>query len=204
MATPYSQANQNFSNQAHEAAQRLIYPYVFNAVTGTDIDLEFESTSLGTSDRATILDGQMAVDRIVRVYNPGFNAPLEFTVQERFRRTRYAAFKDITITEWNHAHNVKSELYKLNAGLFVYGYFDQETKTFLDWIVVDTTKMLVCLNNGEVTHTLDMNPRSDQTFIGLKFQDLRDAGLVISERKSIDFRRREMDVWAFQTQELLM
>jgi len=201
MATPYSQENQNFSNQAHEAAQRLIYPYVFNALSGTDIFLEFESTSLGMSDRATILDGQMAVDRIVRVFNPGFNAPLEFTAQERFRRPKFAGWKDITITEWNHAHNVKSELYKLNAGLFVYGYFDPDSRSFLDWIVVDTTKMLVCLNNGSVAHDLAMNPRSEQTFVTLRFQDLREAGLVLSERQIFESARRKADVWAYGIQE---
>ncbi len=175
MPTPYSTANQAFSDAAHDAARSLVYPRLFDCDEGL---ISFESSSVKDGGEKAILDGRMAVDRIVSVTVPGLRGPIEHMIQERFRKPRYASFRDITITEWNHYSNEKSELYKLKAGMFLYGYFDEESEEFGEVIAVNTAALLLAIGNGSVTYTAADNPRSGQSFLCLKFDDLHAAGVV--------------------------
>lgn len=188
MHTPYSSNNAKFSDAAHEAARTLIYPYVFSAATNSNIEaVEYVSTQVNMGGKAAILDGEMAVDRIVQVQSRNFQKPIEFTVQERFRKPQYAGFQDMTITEWNHSSNQPSELYKIRSGLFVYGYYDPDNKNFIDWIVADTTMILFMLTNKSISYSLNTNQRSNQTFICLSFNAMRQAGVVVCEKR--DFKQ---------------
>ncbi|MFW6025147.1 MAG: hypothetical protein ACOCRX_02285, partial [Candidatus Woesearchaeota archaeon] len=84
--TKYEEKNGLFSNRAHQAARRLLYPLIFPSSA-----LEFEAeTLLHESKRGQILDGEMAVDRVVRVKRANLHKGLNFTIQERFRRPQYA------------------------------------------------------------------------------------------------------------------
>ena len=172
-ATAYSPKNAAFSEAAHEAAKRQIYPSLFRSH-----ELEFESTLVGSSERNNILDGQMAVDRIVKVKTENLRGPLSFTVQERFRQPKFQKYKDLTVTEYNHSSGQLSELYKVTSGLFVYGYFDEVEGEFLEVISVNTCGLLFKVARGEINYTQGRNPRSNQTFFGFTFDALKTAGLV--------------------------
>lgn len=185
MPTPYSERNQQFSDAAHIAARSMIYPHIFDGCE----EITFETTSLGKSEKSTILDGEMAIDRIVRAHSSFLKRPVEVTVQERFRRPRFARFRDLTITEWNHKYNLPSELYKLNAGLFVYGYFDIAQNLFADWIAVSTADTIRKIASKQLPYDRRRNPRSDQTFIVIKFDALREAGVVVAGMDDYALRR---------------
>lgn len=174
--TPYSNDNQKFSDKAHEVARKRIYPFIFNT---EEKNLQFTSTSLALGEKEKILDGEMGIDRIVEVVVKNVRKALKFTVQERFRRMKFAKWRDITITEWNHRTNLPSELYKINAGIFVYGYFNETTGEFQDAIAVDTTSLLYRLARREIDYTVEPNPRTDQTFYCFKFDALEQAGTVL-------------------------
>jgi hypothetical protein len=179
MPTPYSTQNQLFSDCAHLAAQTWIYPALFNVPPS---QLRFTTTSLSIGEKERILDGEMAIDRIVHVKVQWFQSELEFTVQERFRKPKFAQFEDITITEWNRKTQQKSELFKLNAGIFVYGYFDEQYNTFIDWIAVNTVGLLHRLVKKQPTIQKRFNPRSEQDFLTFKFKHLEQAGLVMGRK----------------------
>lgn len=188
MFTPYSTDNQAFSDAAHAAAQSAVYPHVLDC----DIEsLSFESSSVGDGGDKAILDGQMAVDRIVSVTVAGLRGPIEHTVQERFRRPEYAGYRDLTITEWNHASNQKSELYKLKAGVFLYGYFDQKSESFGEVIAVNTSSLLLAISCGGVRYTTGINRRSCQSFLCIKFDALNEAGVVLWHRSQDVIRRQQ-------------
>jgi len=172
--TLYEQDNADFSNRAHMRARDVLYPRIFNVRRER---LQFEDTLLAQSDRAKILDGEMGVDRIVRVTIHNLPAPLMFTVQERFRRPEFAKYQDMTVTEWNHASNSPSELYKINAGLFVYGYFDERSGRFPDAIVIGVTEMLLALAQGRLRYERRRN-KKQQSFLALRFEDMEKAGIV--------------------------
>jgi hypothetical protein len=172
--TLYEQDNADFSNRAHMRARDVLYPRIFNVRRER---LQFEDTLLAQSDRAKILDGEMGVDRIVRVTIHNLPAPLMFTVQERFRRPEFAKYQDMTVTEWNHASNLPSELYKINAGLFLYGYFDERTSVFVDAIAIGVTDMLLAIATRRLRYNRRWNKKR-QTFLTLRFDDMERAGIV--------------------------
>lgn len=179
MRTEYEGQNADFSNLAHMVARRLIYPRLFGVAEAA---LAFEDTLLnGGTERDRILDGEMGVDRIVRVTSTGLHAPLVYTVQERFRRPEYSGYGDITITEWNGASDLPSELYKINAGLFLYGYFSEERVEFIDWFCVDTVRLLLNITHRSIPHESRKN-RKQQTFFCFRVGDLRETGCVLAKK----------------------
>lgn len=183
MKTQYSNINQIFTDEAHLAAQEKIYPCLFNT---TKRNMKFITTSLSGGGKDRVLDGDMAIDRIIKVKVDWFRAPLEFTVQERFRRHHYAKFKDLTITEWNEATDLKSELFKLNAGIFLYGYYLQEKMEFVDWIAINTVGLLLRIAARRPRIKRETNKRSQQTFLTFKFDDLHRAGLVLASHSDYE------------------
>lgn len=170
--TEFTQANADFSDAAHNVARQSVYPCFFK----TD-KIKYESTSLYISKEHQKRDAEQAVDRLcfVEVNNPVFKHPLKFTVQERFRRERFLSFQDITLTVWNNASNKPSELYKIEADYFVYGYFDGVS--MLDCIIVNMADLKRKICHNEIAFTQRSNAKH-QDFIGIKFSALYDAKVI--------------------------
>ena len=175
--TPYSTVNQSFSDLAHEVAVHAVYPALFRCDRR---QLSFETTSVSQGGRGAILDGEMAVDRIVKVRHPELKAPLTFTVQERFRRMKFSRYNDLTISEYNDTSRRPSELYKMTAGIFLCGFFDDNEQTFDKWIAADVNKLLFRMATGTLPHTKSRNKRSNQTFICIQATDLLKSGCVLA------------------------
>lgn len=166
MRTLHEPKNQAFSDAAHEAAKTLIYPHWF-----AHESLSFERTKVEHGGIHRVFDGEMAIDVILRMTVKGFSHPFQFTVQERFRRVAYAKYKDITITEWNTASNMPSELYKINADYIVYGYFDDRDHTFHSWYMMPTTSVIDDIRRDKVRVRHEINPKG-QRFIAIPIADL--------------------------------
>ena len=82
MRTNFSSSNAAFSDKAHIAAQTQIYPLVFNT---SSENITYETVTLsGNPDdqRSKILDGELAIDRVINVSLKTFPFPLSYTVQE--------------------------------------------------------------------------------------------------------------------------
>lgn len=170
MYTPFSNDNADFTNKAHQAARWQVYPMLFRLPID---NLEFESTLLNMGERERQYDGEMAIDRIVKVKPATFDIqPLGFTIQERFRKPKFAKYKDITITEWNPISNKPGELYKLQAQLFMYGYYNEANNSFIDVVVFDVAKTLMGICNKSLKYSRGVNPRTKQPFVTIKFDDL--------------------------------
>lgn len=180
MQTPYSIENQKFSNSAHFRAIVDIYPVVFKTLPS---NLEYVST-LERCEKNTILDGEMAIDYIVKAKSPFTTYPIEFTFQERFRDCKFSMYKDITITEYNFSSNLKSELYKLKANVFLYGYFNIQSSFFEEWVAIDSFKLLYNITIGNLKFDRKNNPRSNQTFITISFFQLEKHGCIISRKNA--------------------
>jgi hypothetical protein len=177
MRTPYSNNNQAFSDAAHLCAREAIYPALFKCDPAA---LTFESVSVADGGRAEILDGEMAIDRLVSVKIPSLSGPLLFTVQERFRRVKFDGYTDLTITEYNAASKQLSELYKMTAGVFVYGFYDDKRDRFTKWLAADVNKMLHGIVTGELSYTKQTNGRSGQNFVGIEAAALFENGCLLS------------------------
>jgi hypothetical protein len=171
--TPYSDANARFTDAAHIAARRHVYPTVF----GTD-DLTYESTRLAGGERQRIYDGELGIDCIIGV-GCGLNQPIKFTIQERFRQTRWRAQQDLTITEWNSMTGRPSELHKIASDYFVYGYYDPIEDRVEEAIVVQTSSIKHAIVHRKIVYTRSTNPRSGQSFVAFKFEDLKRDAVVV-------------------------
>lgn len=171
--TDFSKENSSFSNNAHRAAQRIIYPSLFNV--GMD-RLHFIDTTIETGSKGDYLDGTLGIDRIVGV-DANLRMPLLFSIQERFRKSKYDRYQSLTITEWNPESNTPSELYKIIAQYFVYGYYG--SGKFSSYIVADIAQLMRGIYTGELNYNRGSNPRSKQPYIELSFSALRDYGCLI-------------------------
>lgn len=169
--TPYSHRNQDFSNKAHARAQLSVYPLLFKTHAEC---LTFEALP---EEQAMTLDGDMGTDRLVKVSVHGLMAPLTFLVQERFRRPENAQFDDVTVTEWNHNSNLPSELYKIKAGLFLYGKYDEQFDRFTEATAFSVCPMLLHIATGKLAFERRRN-RKNQTFICIKRAALDNLGLI--------------------------
>lgn len=180
MKTPYTVENQTFSNKAHNAAKKYIYPRVFK-----NPDISIRNTILGTGEAETILDGQLAIDRIIQIPSKSLNGTIKLTVQERFRKPTHAKFRDIAITEWNNASGLEGELYKLHSNLFVYGYYDDVRDTFIEIVVVDVPMLLMRIATNTIDYTRTYFEDKRQSAINVKFDDIKATRCLIYAARNI-------------------
>lgn len=182
--TLYEEANGQYSDKAHRLAQTLIYPSLFDT-DAENITYE-EDTLLTESARGAVLDGEMGIDRVLRVTVPGLTGNIPFTVQERFRRPEFHGYQDLTITEWNHNSGLPSELYKIRANIFLYGYGnDADNPTgFMEAIAINTTQLLVKISRREIPYTMRRN-KKNQTFLAFTFDSLEKSGVVLWHSKDL-------------------
>lgn len=176
MGTPFDIDRAEFSNRAHQAAQRLLYPQIFG-IPLTDLEFEEAGTLLDEGERGRVLDGELAIDRVVKVSTLAFDAPLVFPTQERFREPDYygnlrGRCRDVTITKWNHKTNLPSELHKITADLFLYGFFDEGRCDFLDAIAFWVPPVKFALIHGLVRYSTHYVKKKRQMFIAICFDDL--------------------------------
>lgn len=187
MQTEFTLANSTFSETAHNFAVKSIYPKIWPG-----LEMVFSSTTIQSDimdDRKSRLDGNLGIDRIVDVYC-NLSAPIRFSIQERFRRPasddggiKFFQYRDITVTEWNGASNTKSELYKIQSDLFVYGYLNEVTGIFGECIVVDVTRLKLCISNNMLKYRMGKN-KKQQTFMTIKFDDIIGTPLCVYHEKN--------------------
>lgn len=168
MNTIYEKDKADFSNRAHMAARALIYPRAFGVPQEC---IRFEDTLLADSERSAVYDAEFGIDRVLHIVTPKLKAPLVFPIQERFRESKYAPYRDVTITEWNGASDLPSELYKIRAGHFAYGYYNELTQSFTDAIVINVPDLLSKLAAAQIEFGRGRNPKN-QSFVTVSFDEL--------------------------------
>lgn len=166
MKTVFSASRMEFTKRAHLAAQTQFYPGMF-----ADHPIEFEDTV------GTVRDLEYAIDCQLAVTVDGFKGPLRFSVQERWRKPEFRSWGDVTITEWNLASGEPSELHKLGAHLFVYGFYDADADRIQCGITVNVASVLQAIVDGRLTY--ERRSRGDQSFVSIKVADLQRKGLVM-------------------------
>ena len=169
--TPYSQENQDFSDKGHLCARKAAYPLIF-----PNSQLQY---TLLPEEQARTLDGDMGIDRHVLVKVQSLRAAFSVLVQERFRRIKYADFRDATITEWNNNTDQPGELYKIKAEMFLYGYYDEQHDKFIDAIAFSMLTLKAKIAQGLINHTTGINSRSNQTFLNFRFADLEQQNIAV-------------------------
>jgi hypothetical protein len=186
MSTIYQPLNAAFSEQAHRAARTLIYPALFRV---SPERLEFEATQVErqpgedfSHSRNSILDGDLKVDRLVRVNTSGESAPFLFTIQERFRRTKYHERygRQVCLTKRNLDTRQPSEFFNACADFLVYGWFEDQPEGgyFLDAVVIDLSRVKMALVRGELSYGQRDNDKR-QLMAVFNLDELQAVGAVV-------------------------
>lgn len=163
--TVFSRERYAFTQRAHLAARQQLYPLMypggvdFRDVTKTARDLDY------------------AIDCELDVTIAGLRAPVRIGVQERFRTPQHLRYGDVSITEWNLATDQPSELHKLGAQMFVYGFYDTDRDRIVLAVAVDVGLMQWALAHDELDY--ERRRRGDQSFIVIRFAALRELGAVL-------------------------
>lgn len=193
MRTVYEPSQAEFSRLAHMAARRLVYAPLFSVAPEL---IEYEDVRVQTGLRGEIFDGELGIDVIVR---PDFSTAqgamrhpatqlqsrLHFYVQERFRRTSYKHFADVTFTEFNHASRQPSELYKIAAGLMIYGLYDHARDGFIKAYAIDVSRVLLAIQRGQLRFQKKMNKKR-QSFVCIKLEELHGCNCLLWQLKRED------------------
>lgn len=167
MKTVFSPERFEFTKRAHLAAQGQFYPLMYPH------GVEFEDTTKTAQDLDYAIDCKLAIT----LPDESFRAPISMAVQERFRDPKEMHWGDITITEWNLASGQPSELHKLGAQMFVYGFYDDTNDRIVFATAIDVGLMQWALSHGYIKY--ERRKRGDQSFIGLKYKALDDIGAVL-------------------------
>lgn len=171
--TEYEQDQADFTQRAHKTARACIYPQLF----GTE-DIRFSNVALHSSPAARVLDTKLGIDVVAwPKLNERLSDRIPYYIQERFRRPKYERWADITITEYNHASDTPSELYKLGADLLLYGLYDEETELFKSAFAVDVLRAKVLIGANEMPFQVQRN-KKEQSFIGVRVKDLQLLGCI--------------------------
>lgn len=124
-------------------------------------------------------DLKYGIDCIAAVTVKGFRAPLKFFIQERFREPCFRRFRDATVTEWNTVTDLPSELHKIAAQIFVYGYYHPGQNRILGAIAINVPQMIREIGEGRLPYTRDQRSSRDQDFIAIKWDHLHDAQAIM-------------------------
>lgn len=198
--TSFSAGNFSFSSKAHLAAERQFYPKLWPGAT-----ISFLDTTKAVEDLV------YAVDCIAEVSlpDPDARAPIKFYIQERWRKPSYRKFTDMTVTEWNLRTNQPSELHKLAAQLFVYGFYDESTDMIVEGYAVDICRMQHCNARGELKYERRRRSSGDQSFIAIELDHLQEIqALMFDLNKCVEtlpdveiksrYTKEECRMWGLQ------
>jgi hypothetical protein len=201
MKTEFDKANKDFTDLAHEAARSQVYPHLFQS------DGEIEITSIAMSDNSGVkkLDLQYGIDVIVEINVPQLNSTVPVYVQERFRRPKWRDEQDITITRHNNASGKPSELSKIAAQQFIYGYYEPTLGEIQEAICVNVPVLLRKIIDGALLCGEKQNPKK-QDFVTIGFDELHKHGATAfhidrteSTHDPITIDRRE-DITAYSAE----
>lgn len=203
MKTRFDDANKEFSDFAHEAACSQVYPHLFKS----EVDVEVTSVAMGEGDASGSkrLDLRYGVDAIAEADIPELGSTVPMYVQERFRRPKWRDEQDITITRHNHASGEPSELSKIAAQQFIYGYYEPTLDEIQEAICVNVPVLLRKIADGTLLCGEQQNPK-EQDFLTIGFDQLHKKGATVfhidrtkSKNDPVTVDRRE-DITAYSAQ----
>lgn len=171
--TPFLSEQKDDSDRINQENRHLIYPYIFCT---KEVIYDWDDM---TDEQREYLDRSHGVDYSFCAKFPIFSDYMRFLVQYRFRDKYFQQFQDLTITLHNNASDLPGELSKLTAQLFVYGYYTKSSHRLIELLVADCQRMRSGILNETLPYTIGYNPRSDQPFVAIKFNDLKIQNMVL-------------------------
>lgn len=164
-----------FGFAASRAARRALYPILF-----PDASLEFTeqlSTYVNHPCRQA-LDYWLGIDIVVTARTAHLPFPVQFTVQERFRRPSPWRFVDVTLTAFNQNTGGPSEAFTSHAAFLLYAYYNPETGQFPAATWINLPALKEGLAAGKIRTGEHVNPKG-HLFYSYPLADLRACGALL-------------------------
>lgn len=200
--TRFNKNNKGFTERAHEAARKQVYPEFFQS----DVPLNIENTDRGDCKEHNILDRSLGIDVRVHADVEALGQTVPLHIQERFRRPSYRKFQDLTITKFNHASGEESELSKIAAQWLIYGYYDDTVNEIQEAICVNVPILARRIASNQIDYKDKKQNEKKQAFISIDFDELQRAGVLsfhiepaesATNKPKID-NRGDITAWANQ------
>lgn len=155
----FNQAS-DFTNRIHDtvALQKIYTPLGFSNVK---------------SEVGSLLDLRKGVD-----YIGTFNGT-DITIQERFRKNQYKDYRDITFRYDRPSNKRKSEYFKIEADVFLYGITNEEENDFSWAYMFEVDPVIRAIKNKTLNYKLRSNGGTDTRFIAIDIQDIDSIGATI-------------------------
>lgn len=164
----FTPENDMFTRRAHEKAYPLVYQqwlpddYILVDLQGTRADK--------VADK----------DFEVVAWNPDLDTPIIFGVQERFRRIKYAKYRDITIAAKDHSKDdLDKQITRTAADFIVFGYYDDGKNELGETVVVNEATLRWLLVTEKVDFDQKTHGSKSVTFVGVPFDDLIEKGACV-------------------------
>lgn len=177
----FSNQQTKFTNIAHNTIMKIGF---YNKILPRN-NIDIHSTNVlheGYDEESRILDIKYGVDYRIIVHNLRLG-DIPITIQERFRDIKYYNHQDLTI-RLETKNGKSSELSKINADLFIYGYYDINNKKFEEIFVIDMVLVKLGLARQTLEFTIRKNKGKDSKFIAIKFDDLIDIKAILYTYKN--------------------
>jgi hypothetical protein len=173
VTTPFDPQQKEFTDTVFRDYRDLIFPLMFgvskDAITYDQLPVTFMKEA----------DSCIALDATIHTKFKGLRNAMTWTGSFRFRDAeRYQVFQDLTLTEFNDVTGMLGELYKIAVDYFIYGYWSFERRCLVEVLVVHMHDFKRAIAREQIHPVPGHNPRSDQPFVGYRFEDLKRLGLV--------------------------
>ena len=177
----FSNQQTKFTNTAHDTIMKIGF---YDKILPRN-NINVHSTNVihkGYDEESRILDIKYGVDYRIIIHNPRLG-DIPITIQERFRDIKYYDNQDLTI-RLETKNGKPSELSKINADLFIYGYYNINNNKFKEIIVIDMVRVKLGLARETLQFTIKKNKGRDSKFIIIKFEDLTNIKAILYTYKN--------------------
>lgn len=180
--TPFDPHNHSFSEAAHRLARTGFYKELEAMIarhSGTKVARVLWEDMFGTRE-----DTDLGIDRNLYVFGTD-GSERALSVQERFRRQRFVRYRELTVTQANHASGERGDFWKLQADLYAYGYVYDDMSDFAEAVVVSVPRLKSLFENKCIRPNQSYYERKQQTIWGFPFDELERGGaIVLHQRRS--------------------
>jgi hypothetical protein len=181
MGTPYTRSNHDFSRKAQRYAIDEFYrPFGFKSIL-------------------TDPKGEGWADQYIGVDCVGITAKgTAATIQERWRRKKYAHYRELTATDSNDGTGRKGDFHKLQADLYAYGYYDAQNEEIIEALLVSVPSLKSFYDENDVETKFYWQKK--QTILLFPFDDLNEYGAILARYAGRKLTRNEDAIEAFNAE----
>lgn len=151
--------DKEFTEVMHNIIRKKYYPKIWKDFVSVE--------SFTTGGKNKEFDLKLGIDRRIILKKSSL------LIQERFRRSNYYHYNDLTIRFKRPLHKQEfSEFFKIKADLFVYGWANKEMNDFLGIRIIKIKELIELIKAKKIKFKTQENPDGSSNFLIISFNDI--------------------------------